>query len=278
MDPLTSHSSTRRRGLGCRELAVGPADGSPPVRRARRDGAAQVEAAAPGGTLPARPARRAHQAQVGHQPVGLVELTDGAGGEVLVPQHLPVAPAQGQDRAVEGLGLRCGVVGRWGLVAVEQHGHHLGDRRRPVRVGGGDAVVEGGERAVVEADVLRPVHQGRPARPVRRGAVGHPHLGQRRRVGQGGVDRGREPAGPQRPHEGHHGAVHPGGRGRHHIPRSTAACTREATPLARTRSWSSRYLSTVPSVAATDASSRADRPRVASASAQSMVSATPGGL
>ncbi len=44
------------------------------------------------------------------------------------------------------------------------------------------------------------------------------------------------------------------------------------------RSWSSRYFSTVPSVATTVRSSSSVTPSAASAWAQSMVSATPGGL
>ena len=58
----------------------------------------------------------------------------------------------------------------------------------------------------------------------------------------------------------------------------TAARTSSPMPCVAHALWSSRYLSTVPSVASTVRSSSVVAPSAASACAQSIVSATPGGL
>ncbi len=60
--------------------------------------------------------------------------------------------------------------------------------------------------------------------------------------------------------------------------RSDDVRTSCSIPAARVRSWSSRYLRTVPRVTSTARSSMVVRPSAARALAQSMVSATPGGL
>jgi hypothetical protein len=60
--------------------------------------------------------------------------------------------------------------------------------------------------------------------------------------------------------------------------RRTASFDQGLHAVRLTRSWSSRYFSTVPKVASMVATSSWSRPSMASAAAQSIVSATPGGL
>jgi len=163
------------------------------------------------------------------------------------------------------------------------------DLRRPPSLAEG-----GGEDPVVDGHVLGSSDEGGAPGPVDGTPLVETHGVEGGGEGQGAVE-GRPHAGaPQRPR--HHDRQprrfrrnlvaktatrrrrNPGGAPGHHIPRRTADWTRAPTPLACTRSWSSRYFSTVPSVAVTAASSSEARPRVASACAQSIVSATPGGL
>ena len=119
--------------------------------------------------------------------------------------------------------------------------------------------------------------RGWPARPSRRGPRwSDAHLGQGGGEGHGGVGRRRHARGAASVRAiATATALDVGG---HQAPRCTAASTSAATPLLRTRSWSSRYLRTVPSVAVTVARRAWCARGRSSASAQSIVSATPGGL
>ena len=250
------------------------------AHRAAQVGPAPVVAYGP---QPAGAPQRAGEAQVGHEPAGLVELGVACRRRspcAAAPRagcSAPRAPgpsSRPRSAGVGGVGLSVGVEQQGELLArrgrapvpVRRATPAARRRRRPGRRAGcprGGARAWPGPPSTPTASVRRPTapsasakvdRRCRPARRARPGAA----RGRRRRPAS---------------------RCEPGRCGRDvRRHRSTAWRTSSPMPWARTRSWSSRYLRTVPSVAATEASSSSSRPSVASAWAQSMVSATPGGL
>ena len=272
-------------GLGGRPVRAS----SPPVRERAADGAAQVELAAPGRCRAAAPADRGGAAA---RPAG----RPSAGGprparrpcrrQVLVAQHLDRALAHGADVAVVGSSPSSSATARGSASSSVE--------RRPRPAGGTAADL--GRRAVPETR-RRP---GRRRRRPRAGARAWPGPPSRRRA----ASRRRRPGpGRRRPSPRSARARPPpqGGTGRRgsatarsdplesrdrpdvagprQALRATAVAHERVEAVRRaTRSASSRYFTTAPSVASTDAASRRRRPSAARARAQSIVSATPGGL
>ena len=247
------------------------------------DGAAQIgTAAAPArGAHATRLAQRAGEAQVGHQTAGLGELGVGVVGEVAGLEHLVAAVAH-LDAGVDLLVAVAGAVVVGAVVERQRDLLHLG----PGEAQGADALPPRGERAVVGVEVFGAMHERGQARPV--DALAPFAADRRQRVGEQhrAADGHGEPGAAQHPGEAHGEAIEArrlrGADRRRPWPQSprrpTAPRTSASTPWARVRSWSSRYLRMVPSVSDTVASSTSPCPSAASAFAQSMVSATPGGL
>ena len=165
---------------------------------------------------PAGALERAGQAQVGHEPVRLGLLAGVEGGEVAGPQHLGAAEAQGQ------VGSGIVVVGHVGLGRLRRIGvvGGEGDRLLGHRLGGGPgpaAEPVAGEGLVVEGDLLGPVHERGPARPVERRRLGR-QPAQRLGVEQGAAHRHGHPGAAQLGEEAVDGRarlVDPGERGSH---------------------------------------------------------------
>ena len=280
-----SHSSTTRRGRspGARWRST---VASPPWRtacpqRAGR-GASWPRRA---GDEPAGPAQRAPQAQVGHEPAGLGVLLRRVGGEVLGAQVLGARPAHRDDLA---LGLRrrrpragaspaSSPASRASVIGIVSSG--------PGRAASGTGMPkQRGEDRVVGREVVGLGHEHGPARPVavgqRRGArapraprrsaapatASAPHTGPAQRRAEAGRRRGtqvgRRTARRLRRRRGSGAVVGRVGHGarrrrrRSRGPLDRGLDQRRRAPGPATRSWSSWYLRSAPSVSARPSASQ----------------------
>ena len=252
------------------------APGSPyrdaPGAHAAPEGIAQIRMAsrpAPAGAGPAGKLQLGGDPEGRDQTLGLRPLRGGEGGHVLVAQDLGRRVAHGQHVAGGGVAL----LGFGRLLAVVERQRQ---RRappaapRPAPAGPASRPRRPGRRRGCPPPGA-PVWPVRPSRP-----CSGIHTQQRQRLREQDRHARRSPTGRWRgtPARTRSRSVR--------IPSSLScrarwpARTSSSMPAARTRAWSSWYLSTVPRVRSSVRSSMRVRPSAARAAAQSMDSATPG--